>query len=121
VVGNESDRHIRYKQKVANILRRNGYTCFGDHDDEIAIQCDADAPAYYLDICALYNKRVIVCEIDGYTGHKSQRAIYKDKHRTTAIIKYFKKQGLAAEVYRFAFWQLKGMDDDTIKQELQLC
>lgn len=118
---NGSERHIRYKQKVADLLRRHGHTVFGDHDDEIPIQPDADTPPYYLDLCALYGKGVTVIEIDGYEGHKSQRAILKDKHRTIAIIQFFKKQGLTAKVYRFAFWQLKGMDDATIIQELGLC
>lgn len=121
MVGNESDRHLRYKSKVANLLRRYGHTVFGDHDDEIPIQCEPDAPAYHLDLCALYGKGVVIVEIDGYEGHKSRRAIFKDKHRTAAIIKYFKAQGLTAKVYRFAFFQLTGMDDATIAKELGLC
>lgn len=106
---------------MANIIRRRGYTVFGDHDDEVAIRCDADSPPYYLDVCALYSKRVLVVEIDGYEGHKTARAIRKDQHRTNAIIEFFKRQGLEAEVYRFAFWQLKDASDEIIAEELQLC
>lgn len=108
---------------MANLLRRHGHTVFGDHDNEIPIQCEPDAPPYYLDICALLGQGVIIVEIDGYAGHKSKRAIRKDKHRTTAIIKYFRAQGLTAKVYRFAFWQLTPFNKQTeelIAKELEL-
>ena len=117
MVGNESERHLRYKSRVANILRRHGYTVFGDHDDEISIQCSPDAPPYYLDICAVSGQRIIIVEIDGYIGHKSRRGILYDMHRTNEI-----KQKLNGkpEVYRFAFWQLKDASDELIAEELQI-
>ncbi len=108
---------------MADLLRRHGRVVFGDHDNEIPIQPDADAPPFYLDICALLGQGVIVVEIDGYAGHKSQRAILKDKHRTTAIIQFFKTKGLEAKVYRFAFWQLTPFNKETeelITKELEL-
>ena len=105
---------------MANILRRYGYTCFGDHDDEIAIQCNADTAPYSLDLCALSSKGVTIVEIDGYQGHSTRRAILKDNHRTKAIIEHFKKNGLKARVFRFAFYQLTDIDDETIAKELEL-
>ena len=118
---NGSDRHKRYKSRVANIIRRSGYTVFGDNENEIAIQTDRTKAPYYLDICAVSGSRVVCVEIDGYRGHNSRRSIRKDAHRTTAIIEYFKAQGLKAQVYRFAFWQLKDASDQLIAKELQLC
>jgi hypothetical protein len=117
VVGNESDRHLAYKRKVADLCRRHGYTVFGDHDDEIPITCDADSPPYYLDICAVSGQRILCIEIDGYKGHSSRRAIFRDKHRTIAIAKALNGK---PEFYRFQFFQLKDMDDGTIAQELQI-
>lgn len=108
---------------MANVLRRHGSTVFGDHDDEVSIQCEPDTFPYSLDLCALSDQGVIIIEIDGYAGHKSGRAIRKDAHRTNAIIKYFRKNGLKAKVYRFAFWQLTPFNKETeelIAQELQL-
>lgn len=93
---------------------------FGDHDDEVSIQCDPNTFARSLDLCALSDQGVTIVEIDGYQGHSSGRAIHKDKHRTDEIIAYFKRNGLKAKVYRFAFWQLVGMDDQTIAKELEL-
>lgn len=118
MVGNESNRHLSYKRKVADILRRYGYTVFGDNDDEIAVQCDADSPPYYLDICAVSGQRIICVEIDGYKGHSSRRSILRDKHRTIAITKALNGK---PEFYRFQFFQLKGMDDGTIAEELKIC
>lgn len=118
MVGNESQRHLNYKSRVALLLRRHGYTVFGDHDDEIAIRCSPDEPPYYLDICAVSGQRIIICEIDGYKGHKSKRGIFKDTHRTNAIKE---KLNGKPEVYRFAFWQLKDVSDELIAQELGLC
>lgn len=101
-------------------MRTYGHTVFGDHDDEILIQPDPNAAPYSLDLCSLSDKGVSVCEIDGYQGHGSRRAIRKDLHRTNAIIEYFKKNGLKARVFRFAFYQLTDMDDETIAKELEL-
>lgn len=118
IVGNESERHLSYKRKVADICRRYGFTVFGDRDDEIPIHYEPTSPPYYLDICAVSGQRILCIEIDGYKGHKSRRAILRDKHRTAAIIKALNGK---PEFYRFQFFQLKGMDDGTIAQELQIC
>ena len=115
---NGSERHKRYKSKLALLLRRHGYTVFGDHDDEIPIQPDPNSPPYFIDICAVSGSRILCIEVDGYRGHKTRRAILKDSHRTAEIIKALNGK---PEFYRFAFWQLKGMDDATIAQELKLC
>lgn len=122
MVGRESDRHLRYKGRVANILRRFGFTVFGDHDDEIAIQPrERTAPPYYVDICAVSGSRIIIVEIDGYRGHKSRYGILKDKNRSVEIKDILSARAGKPEIYRFGFWQLKGMDDDTIAEELKIC
>jgi len=118
VVGNESERHIRYKSRMALLLRRHGYTVFGDHDDEIPVQCDPNSPPYFIDICAISGQRILCIEIDGYKGHNSRRAIFRDKHRTAAITS---KLNGKPEFYRFQFFQLKDMDDETIAEELKIC
>lgn len=99
------------------LLRRFGYTVFGDHDDEIAIQCEPSEPPFHLDLCAVSGQRIIVVEIDGYKGHSSQRAIRYDAHRTNAIKR---KLSGKPEVYRFGFWQLKDTPDELIIEELKL-
>lgn len=116
---NESQRHKRYKQRVARILRSSGYLVAGDGevDDEFCVFRSADLPPYYLDLCASNGKRVLAVEIDGYRGHKTRRASVKDMWRTADIKSLVKD----IEVFRFAFWQLKGMDDATIAEELQIC
>ena len=117
MVGNESDRHKRYKRKVANVLRSYGYRVAGDNEDEFAVFRSGDSPPYFIDLCASNSKRVIAIEIDGYVGHKSRRRILHDMHRTNELKTLIKD----LEVFRFAFFQLKGMDDGTIAEELQIC
>lgn len=112
---NGGERHRRYKRKVANLLRRHGYTVFGDRDNEIAVEREWPNPPYYVDLCAVCGARVLVVEIDGPAGHSSRYAIRKDEMRLRYI-----KEKLKAECYRFAFYQLTGMDDNTIAQELGL-
>lgn len=116
IVGNESDRHIRYKQKVANILRSKGYQVRGDQDDEFAIIRPEYPYAYFVDLCASNGQRDIVVEIDGYRGHKSRRNILKDAHRFEAI----KELIAGVECFRFSFWQLKNCPDELIAEELRL-
>src|ERR1051325_7437432 len=112
---NGSERHKRYKRKVANLLRHFDYTVFGDMDDEVMVCRGRTSPPYYVDLCACNSQGIVVVEIDGYKGHKTRRAILKDKSRLEYI-----RQRLNARVFRFAFWQLKNMDDDTIAEELGL-
>ena len=119
MVGHESERHKRYKRKVADLLRSYGFVVAGDaegYDDEFSIIRPGSSQAYYVDICASNNERVLVVEIDGYRGHNSHRRIQYDVHRTIEIKSLIKD----VEVFRFAFWQLKGMDEDTIAEELRL-
>lgn len=101
---------------MANILRDRGYLVTGDNEDEFEVIRGGDSPSYFVDIAASNNERVIIVEIDGYKGHKSRRAIFKDLYRATeikAMVKY-------AEFYRFAFWQLKGTSSEVIAEELKL-
>jgi very-short-patch-repair endonuclease len=115
---NESEKHKRYKQKVANVLRSFNYTVFGDNgDDEVSIRRDGLSPPYYIDVCGCNDKRILVVEIDGYRGHKTRYAICKDKTRLEFIKE---KLGKNCQVYRFAFWQLKNTSDDLIAEELGL-
>lgn len=116
MVGNESERHLRYKRKVADILRDAGFTVFGDSDDEVAIYRNDTKTPYFIDVCACSDTRIIAVEIDGYRGHNSRRAILRDKHRTNEIKELINN----IEFYRFAFFQLKGMDNETIALELGL-
>lgn len=114
-----SERHKRYKRKVARILRAYGYVVAGDADtdDEFPVFRSACDPPYYLDLCASNGKRILAVEVDGYKGHRSRRNILKDINRTNDIQALVKD----IEVFRFAFWQLKDMDDETIAEELQIC
>ena len=103
------------------MLRHHGYTVFGDMDDEVAIPRELGAPPYYVDVCACDSQGIIVVEIDGYVGHRTRRAILKDRNRTTEILDYFRRWGVMARLCRLAFWQLKNTPDDLIAQELRLC
>jgi len=116
LVGNESERHLRYKRKVADILRSRGFTVFGDTDDEVAIYRDDNSPPYFIDVCGCSDTRIIAVEIDGYKGHSSRRRILYNKHRTDEIKKLINN----IELYRFAFFQLKGTSDELIAEELGL-
>ena len=121
---NESERHIQYKGKVANVLRKNGFTVFGDSiirqrdDDEVSIIWSPSEKPYYIDICACGPSGIVLVEIDGYRGHRSRRAICKDKNRTATILDYFSNRGVNARLVRFAFFQLKGASDELIAEEL---
>ena len=133
VVGNESDRHIRYKQRMANICRRFGYIVFGDRENEIAVRRDeTNEPPYYCDLVAILGTRTIVIEVDGYKGHNSRRNLLRDEHRSDYIKENLirnsdlekllrKRLSGKVELYRFGFWQLKDASDELIAQELQLC
>jgi very-short-patch-repair endonuclease len=101
---------------VANVLRNNGYRVAGDNEDEFSVFRDENSPPYSLDLVASNSARTIAVEIDGYRGHKSRRRILYDAHRTNELKTLIKD----LEVFRFAFWQLKGMDDGTIAEELQI-
>jgi hypothetical protein len=116
VVGNESERHKRYKKRLADLLRNRGFKAIGDNDDEAYVIRSGDSFPYFLDVYASNGERDIAVEIDGYQGHNNRRRILKDKHRTNEI----KDLVHNIEVYRFAFWQLKDMDDETIALELGL-
>jgi very-short-patch-repair endonuclease len=102
---------------VANVLRNYGYRVAGDNEDEFSVFRNADSPPYSLDLIASNSTRVIAVEIDGYRGHKSRRRILYDAHRTNELKEIVKD----IEVFRFAFWQLKGTDDGTIAKELKIC
>jgi len=104
---------------VADILRSYGFAVSGDgegYDDEFCIIRDGSSPPYFVDICAASDERVLIVEIDGYKGHKSHRQILHDVHRTNEIKSLIRD----VEIFRFAFWQLKGMDSETIALELGL-
>lgn len=90
---------------------------FGDHDDEIPITCEPNAPPYFIDITAVSGKRILCIEVDGYKGHKSRRAIQRDKHREIAISKALNGK---PEFYRFQFFQLTDIEDSYIIEELRL-
>jgi hypothetical protein len=116
VVGNESERHKRYKKRLADICRARGFRAIGDNDDEAYVFRNGDSFPYFLDVYASNGERDIAVEVDGYKGHNSRRRILRDKHRTNEL----KDIVYNLEVYRFAFFQLKGMDDETIALELGL-
>lgn len=115
---NGSERHIRYKSRVASICRRYGYTVWGDRGDEIAIQRDGGKPDFYIDVTAVSGSRILIIEIDGYKGHKTKRAILKDSHRFAEIKE---KLNGKPEVFRFGFYQLTpDIPDELIAKELKL-
>jgi hypothetical protein len=116
VVGNESERHKRYKKRLADICRARGFRAIGDNDDEAYVFRNGDSFPYFLDVYASNGERDIAVEVDGYKGHNSRRRILRDKHRTNEL----KDIVYNLEVYRFAFFQLRGMDDETIALELGL-
>ena len=101
---------------MADLLRSRGYEAIGDNDDEAYVIRNEDSFPYFLDIFASNGQRDIAIEIHGYKGHKSYNRIRHDAHRTNEL----KSLVTNLEVYSFHFWQLTGMDDDTIFKELQI-
>lgn len=117
---NGSERHRRAKKQMANLLRLNGATVTGDNDDELKIIRPDNKLPRSIDLCARLGPRIIFIEVDGFTGHKTKRAIAKDKARTAEITSLVPH----SELYRFAFFQLTPWNDSTknaVLEEMSIC
>lgn len=113
---NGSPRHRRYKAKVANVFRAYGGVAAGDKNDEFTLTTPARRFPLSLDVVAFCCQRMFAVEINGYKGHNTRRAHFKDFHRAEEIKELVKD----IECYSFSFWQLKGCPDELIAQELGL-
>jgi len=115
-----SPRHIRYQERLANILRKHDY-------DSVAIE--KGLPYYLplhsgqilkihyrLDVYGRRGTRRIGIEIDGYMGHKSQHATAMDGLRTKRLCETYELE----KIYRFTFKQLASWTDEEIAEEMRL-
>jgi hypothetical protein len=71
---------------------------------------------YRLDVYGRKGTRRIGIEVDGYMGHKSQRAIDMDGLRTRRLKEAYELQ----RIYRFTFAQLASWTDEEIAEEMSL-
>ena len=71
---------------------------------------------YRLDVYARKGKRRIGVEVDGFMGHKSERAIRMDKLRTIRLREAYRLE----RIYRFTFKQLANWTDKEIAAEMKL-
>jgi hypothetical protein len=107
---------------MANLLRKYGYVnikiekrmpyylpAHGQEGKIIKIR-------YRLDVYGRRGNRRIAIEIDGFMGHKSQRAIKMDGLRSKRIQE---KYG-PIEIYRHTFQRLAKWTDEEIAQEMRL-
>jgi len=115
-----SDRHIRYQMRMASLLRQYGF---------LSVSTEKRLPYYLplgngqvlkikyrLDVYGRKGTRRIGVEIDGYMGHKSQRAIEMDGLRTRRLKESYELQ----RIYRFTFAQLASWTDKEIAEEMNL-
>lgn len=114
-----SERHKRYQIRVGCILRKRGFQ---------SVSIEKRVPYYLplhngqvlkiryrLDVYARRGLRRIGVEIDGYMGHKSQRAVEMDGLRTRRL-----KEAYGLEtIYRFTFKQLASWTDQEIAEEMR--
>jgi hypothetical protein len=107
---------------MASILRRCGCLAVG-----IEKKCPYYLPTgkadgsyirirYRVDVVGRKGDRRIAIEVDGYVGHKSERAIRMDKLRTRRLCE---KYGFE-KVYRFTFKQLAAWTDQEVAEEMHL-
>jgi hypothetical protein len=115
-----SDRHKRYQAKLAGILREYGFQ---------SVATEKGLP-YYLplrngqvikiryrvDVYGRKGNRRLAIEIDGYMGHKSQRAVQMDGLRTRRLSEAYELE----RVYRFTFSQLAQWTEKEIAEEMRL-
>lgn len=115
-----SDRHKRYQVRLANILKQCGFQ---------SVATEKRLPYYLqlyngqvlkikyrLDVYGRKNNRRIGIEVDGYLGHKSQRAVQMDGLRTRRLSEAYELE----RVYRFTFSQLATWTDQEIAEEMRL-
>ena len=118
-----SERHIRYQNRLANLLREHGF---------VNVKIEAPMPytlplpngralkiRYRVDCYGRKGNRRIALEIDGYVGHKTKRSFEMDGLRRRRIQETYGP----IEFYRFTFKQLGGADkwtSEEIAQEMTL-
>lgn len=71
---------------------------------------------YRLDVFGRKGNRRIGIEVDGFMGHKSQRAIAMDGLRTSRLREAYEIE----RIYRFTFKQLAAWTDKEIAEEMSL-
>jgi hypothetical protein len=115
-----SERHKRYQIRLAGILKKCGYQSVATekglpyylslHNGQVL------KIRYRLDVYGRKGTRKIGAEIDGYMGHRSQRAIEMDGLRTRRLKEAYELEN----IYRFTFKQLAQWTDKEIAEEMRL-
>ena len=118
-----SDRHIRYQNLLASLLRKYGFV---DVKIEAPMPYTLQLPngrtlkiRYRVDCYGRKGDRRIAVEIDGYMGHKGVRGYAMDGLRSRRI----QEAHGPIDIYRFTFRQLGGAGkwtSEEIAQEMNL-
>ena len=120
---NRSDRHIRYQNVLASLLRKYGFV---DVKIEAPMPYTLQLPngrtlkiRYRVDCYGRKGNRRIAVEIDGYMGHKGVRGYAMDGLRSRRI----QEAHGPIDIYRFTFRQLGGAGkwtSEEIAEEMNL-
>ena len=113
----ESDRHYREKLRLRQIFRDRGFKTKVEHRFPCFVELGQFTVKYRADVFATKGQRKIIAEVDGYTGHKTQRAINLQCLRLRRIRETY---GTKIEEYRFTLKRLTKWSDEEIAEEMSL-
>jgi len=114
----ESDRHLKQKIRLCKIFRDRGYFATCERRLPCFVELGAFTVRYRADCYATGGGgRIILCEVDGYKGHKSNRARMLQWLRLRRIREQY---GEHIEEYRFTLKRLAKWTDEEIAEELRL-
>ena len=113
----ESDRHYREKLRLRKIFRDRGFKTKVERRLPCFVELGQFTVKYRADVFATKGQRKIIAEVDGYKGHKSQRAINLQCLRLRRIRETY---GTKIEEYRFTLKRLTKWSDQEIAEEMRL-
>ena len=113
----ESDRHYKGKLRLAKILATAGFTVSIEKRLPVFVSLGEFTVKYRADVYAKGRGRAIICEVDGYQGHKSRTAKSLQNLRLRRIRERY---GAGIEEYRFTLKRLSAWTDEEIAKEMKL-
>lgn len=113
----ESDRHLWGKLRLCQIFRSAGFEAETERRFPCYIELGDFTVEYRADVYATGEGRKIIAEVDGYKGHKSQRAVMLQKLRARRIRETY---GQEIEIHRFTFKRLAKWTKQEIAEEMRL-
>jgi hypothetical protein len=115
----ESERHYKQKIRISKIFVRHGWTATVEKRLPYLLVGlrETFRIRYRADIFAVKGDRKIICEVDGYKGHKSSQA---KNLQTLRLRRIREKYGSGIEEYRFTLQRLSKWNDKEIAEEMEL-